>query len=120
MGKFGASYNFYQRNGFFYVRFRNKYGKFGNDINTKQSNEANALLIITDWLKNGVPAKDGKNSNPVNELLEIRDLLSAIRKVPLTEDDAMAIVTILKERKQINISATKKSVVDTDFIQCMI
>ena len=99
MSTFGASYNFYLRNGVYYVRFRNSRGTFGSGINTKKKNERDAMLVITDWLKNGIPTQDTKSPQPIDTMLEVKDLIAGIRKASLSEKDAATIVAILKERK---------------------
>ncbi len=116
MSTFGASYNFYLRNGVYYVRFRNSRGTFGSGINTKKKNERDAMLVITDWLKNGIPTQDTKSPQPIDTMLEVKDLIAGIRKASLSEKDAATIVAILKERKLIDVSVEKKKVPNTDFI----
>ncbi len=74
------------------------------------------MLVITDWLKNGIPIKDTKSPQPIDTMLEVKDLIAGIRKASLYEEDAATIVTILKERKLIDVNIEKKNVTNTDFI----
>lgn len=116
VGKHGASYNFYTRKGEYYVRFRNEQGSWGSGINTRQKTEADALLKVTDWLKNGIPEKATNSPRPVREILDIQKLIAAIRTAPLSPSDTTKIIDILKARNLIHISAETIRPDDVDFI----
>jgi len=116
MGRASASYNLYPRNGTFYARFKDSQGKFSSGINTHQVNKNDALLVVADWMKNGIPTAKSKTTRQVDDVLEAKTILETIKKAPLSEEEALRIVDILKERNLIKINATKKNSAERDFI----
>ncbi len=64
---------------------------------TGQTEESETLLVIADWLKNGIP--DGTSTKqPIRDVFELHAILSTIREGQLTQKDAERIVDALKSR----------------------
>ena len=64
---------------------------------TRQTEESETLLVIADWLKNGIP--DGTSTKrPIRDLFELDAILYTIREGQLAQKDAERIVDALKSR----------------------
>jgi integrase len=57
-----------------------------------------AVLIVADWLKNGLPAGRGRERRPLPETFTLVRLLDSLRSSPLSAEDAAKIADILKAR----------------------
>lgn len=66
-----------------------------------------AILKVAEWRKSGVPTGRQRTPKPVELAADIAGILRAVRKADLFSEDAMRIVTALKDRGLIDISATK-------------
>ncbi|GHV04817.1 hypothetical protein FACS189485_10890 [Spirochaetia bacterium] len=76
-----------------------------------------AVLVIADWLKNGIPTGRTKKPQTIEAAAGIEGILKMIRKTDLNSDDALRIVTTLKDRGLISISATKAGSGSVDFAE---
>jgi integrase len=66
-----------------------------------------ALLTIAEWLKNGVPTGRKRHPRPVETAIDIENILRAVRKADIVNEDALRIVNILKDRGLLDVSASK-------------
>ncbi|MDR1445579.1 MAG: integrase, partial [Treponema sp.] len=77
-----------------------------------------ALIVVSGWLRDGLPSKDGERRK-VEAAFDLDGILRGIRKAELDSGGALAIVKALKERGLIDIGAVpagKGSVKFTDFL----
>jgi len=85
---------------------------------TKSRDEA--LLIIAEWLKHGIPTGKEKKPRTLETATGIENILKVIRKAEINSDDALRIVQSLKSRDLIDIAVTKPgkgSVSFTEFLE---
>ncbi|WP_187150891.1 integrase, partial [Treponema endosymbiont of Eucomonympha sp.] len=78
---------------------------------TGEDNRDDALLVVADWLKNGIP-KPRMNKGDrrgVHAAFDLQSILSGIRKADIDTAGAMAIVNALKARELIDIGTVPKS-----------
>ena len=79
-----------------------------------------ALLIIAEWLKSGIPTGKVRKPRPLEAAAGIENIFRAIRKTDLNSDDALRIVQSLKDRGLIDVAAVKSgkgSVLFTEFLE---
>ena len=79
-----------------------------------------AILVIGEWRKNGIPTCRQRKLRPIETAASLESILRAIRKTDLLSEDAMLIVSALKERGLIDISAEKNSrnsIMFSEFLQ---
>jgi integrase len=79
-----------------------------------------ALLKVSEWLKNGIPTRRGHGARPLAVLADLNAILATIRKRDFNQQDALQIVAALKSRGLIEVAATaagKGAVVFTEFLE---
>ncbi len=107
----------HKRNGIYYAELVDPIS--GKKL-TKESHRDNALLIVSDWLKNGLPSKNIKDRNPVSSVFNTNNLINTIKTADLSSYDALKIVKILHDRGLTDIaesnSSGSESELFTDFI----
>jgi integrase len=109
-----------RHNGIFYAELVTPEGRKLTARSTGKTTEDEALLVVAEWLKNGVPTGRKRKPRPVDVAMGLDGILKAVRKVDLNGDDAMRIVGALKDRGFIDVSvakAGKGSVVFTEFLE---
>ncbi|MDR2543547.1 MAG: integrase, partial [Treponema sp.] len=85
---------------------------------TKSRDEA--LLIIAEWLKSGIPTGRVQKPRTLEVAAGIENIMKAIRRAELNPDDALRIVQLLKDRGLIDIAAVKSGngkVLFTEFLE---
>ncbi|MDR0720670.1 MAG: tyrosine-type recombinase/integrase [Treponema sp.] len=100
-------YYLHTRKGVFYAELVTPEGRRLTARSTKKTTEDEALLVVADWLKNGVPTGRERKPRPADLVMSLDGILKAIRKVDLSGDDALRIVSALKSRDLIDIAAVK-------------
>ena len=100
----GKKFHLHTRKGIFYVQFISPSSKKRlSALSTGKTTRDEALLVVYDWLQNGVPQKktetDGKqNTLPLAVKLNSTQVLSELKKAELTNQDVKRIEKILKEK----------------------
>lgn len=80
---------------FFYVQIRNpETGKYLPPRSTGEKEESEALIVVADWLKNGIP--ESKKKRCLKEIFTVETILQCIRNISLSEKDVSRIVETLK------------------------
>jgi len=105
---FMRRYYLHTRNGVFYAALINQ--ETGLPLTAKSTGTRDrdeALLIISDWLKNGIPNGKQKKPRTLDQLSDVKGILKACRAVELTAEDAMAIAVALKNRGLLEIGISK-------------
>jgi len=74
---------------------------------TGTKNRDEALLIIAEWLKHGIPTGKVRKPRTLEIAAGIENIMKAIRRAELNSDDALRIVQLLKDRNLIDINAVK-------------
>jgi integrase len=105
-------YYLHQRRGIFYAELVDP--ATGLKLTARSCGTANrddALLIVADWLKNGIPKPRTNKGDrrSVTLAFDLQAILTAIRKADIDATGAMQIVSALKERELIDIPAVAKS-----------
>jgi len=83
---------------------------------TKKTTEDEALLVVSKWLSEGIPGKEGK-PRTVETVMDLAGILKAVRKTDLDSEGAMKIVAALKERGLIDVSVVKAGPGSRQFIE---
>jgi integrase len=110
-------YYLHTRNGVYYAELTTPEGRKLAARSAGKGSEDEALLVVADWLKNGVPTGRDRKPRPADAVLGLDGILRAIRKVELSADDALRIVEALKGQGLINASADKADGVPAVFIE---
>ncbi|MDR0403964.1 MAG: integrase, partial [Treponema sp.] len=100
-------YYLHTRHGIFYAELVTPEGRKLTARSTGKTTEDEALLVVADWLKNGVYSVTKRKVRPLDAVIGLDGILRAVRKVDLDADDAMRIVNVLKDRGLIDIAAVK-------------
>jgi integrase len=98
---------FYRRNGVYYAKLVTSSGIPLAGRSTKTQDRDEALLIVAEWLKNGVPTGRNRKPKPVEFAVDLPTILKAIRKADLDTEGAMAIIAALRERELVDFGITK-------------
>jgi integrase len=103
-------YYLHTRDGTYYVEFVDKAS--GKKLTAKSTGETDlrkAELKAELWLAKGIPAGKKKKPRSLEEIAGVEGILRAIRKADLNADDALRIVSSLKDMGLIDISAVKNT-----------
>jgi hypothetical protein len=84
---------------------------------TGTRNRDEAMLKVAEWLKFGVPTGFKRKLRPIEAATGLEAILKAIKKTDLNADDAIRIVTILKERELIDIPVVKAGKGSVSFLK---
>ncbi|MDR1319444.1 MAG: tyrosine-type recombinase/integrase [Treponema sp.] len=108
-------------NGIFYAELVNPItgGKLAAR-STGTRNRDEALLAVAKWLETGIPTGRARKPRTLETAAGIENVLKAVRKTDLNPDDALRIVTALKDRGLIDIAAVKSgkgAVSFTEFLE---
>jgi hypothetical protein len=112
-------YYLHTRNGIFYAELVTPEGRKLAARSTKKTTEDEALLVVADWLKNGVPTGRERKPRPPDVVMSLDGIIKAIRKTDLDGNDALRIVNALKDRGLVDFSvvrAGKGAVLFTGFL----
>ena len=63
--------------------------------------------VADDWLRDGIPEARSKHRRPIAEAFEVSALVSAIRRAPLTAEDAERIVRVLKDQELVETAIVR-------------
>lgn len=114
-----SSYYLHKRKDVYYAELVTPDGYKLSPKSTGKTTEKEALLVVSEWLTKGLPAKDGKSKKSFDSIIGLDGILKAIRKNDLDGVDAMKIVNELKKQKLIDVSivkAGKGAKLFTDFL----
>lgn len=102
-------YYLYKRSttGVFYVELIDPQGRRLSPRSTKTKNRDEAVLLVADWLREGVPSR-AKVRRSLAEIATGEEILQAIRSAPLDSATAFAIVAELQTRGLVDLEARKK------------
>jgi integrase len=99
-----------RKNGIFYVEYVNpENGKKLSARSTGETNHVKAQVKAELWKASGIPAGKLKEPRPIEAVAGIETIIKAIRKAELNSDDALRIVSCLKNMALIDIVAAGKS-----------
>jgi integrase len=89
----------HKRQGIYYVELIDpESGRKLSAKSTKATSRDEALFVVYDWLKNGVPERQSKKSRNLPELFTFASLLDTLRTLPLSREDTDKIVAALRAR----------------------
>jgi integrase len=94
-------------NGIFYAELVTERGLKLSARSTGTKNRDEALMIIADWLKGGIPAGRKRKPKPVELAAGLPVILKAIRQADLDTEEAMTIVSALRERELVDFGTVK-------------
>jgi len=100
-------YYLYRRRGIYYAKLTIKASVPLAGRSTKTRDRDEALLIVADWLKNGVPTGQKRIPKPIELAVDLPTILRAIRNTDLNTEEAMTIVKALRERDLIDFGIAK-------------
>jgi integrase len=104
MRQTARQFHLHRRKGVFYVQFINPQTKERlTALSTRKTSRDEALIVVYDWLKNGIPRKrpqkeETETSQPLNVTLHNAQILSELKKAELTKQDVFKIGQILSEK----------------------
>jgi integrase len=110
-------YYLHTRNGIFYAELVSPEGRKLAARSTGTTTEDEALLVVADWLKNGVPSGRDRKPRPAEAVMALDGILKAVRKADLNGDDALRIVEALKGRGLIDVSPAKSGASSRLFVE---
>ena len=84
---------------------------------TGTKNRDEALLMIAEWLKSGIPTGRARIPRTLEEAAGIESILRIMRKTELTSDDGLRIVQVLKDRGLIDVAVVKSGKGTTSFTE---
>ncbi|GMO27554.1 MAG: hypothetical protein Ta2B_08220 [Termitinemataceae bacterium] len=105
-------YYLHKRGGIYYAELVDtKTGLKLTARSTGTNNRDDALLIVADWLKNGIPTPrlNKGDRRSVQLAFDLQSILTAVRKADIDGEAAMQIMNALKDRELIDIPTVPKS-----------
>ncbi|MDR1099487.1 MAG: integrase, partial [Treponema sp.] len=109
MRQTGRQFHLHRRKGVFYVQFINPHtrGRL-SALSTKKTTRDEALIVVYDWLKNGIPQKklhtdEVKSSQSISITLNNAQILSELKNAELTGQDVLKIEKILRKKGLISL-----------------
>jgi hypothetical protein len=118
-GAMRRKFYMHKRGGVFYACLVNQETRLPMSArSTGERDRDAALIVVSGWLRDGLPGKDGERRK-VEAAFDLDGILRGIRKAELDTAGALAIVKTLKERGLIDIGvvpAGKGSVNFTEFL----
>ena len=93
-------FSLHRRGEIFYAQLKNpQTGRFGTSKSTGAKDRDTALLVVAQWLREGVPTGRKRELRPVGEAFQLDAVLTYLRTADsLTAEDAGRILGVLKER----------------------
>lgn len=90
----------HRRNGIYYAQLVDPAtGRAVTARSTGTRNRDDALLVVADWLKNGVPAGRLRRLRPVSATFTVAEILDGVRSSELTDEDVGKLVALLIQRR---------------------
>jgi hypothetical protein len=84
---------------------------------TRKKSRDEALFVVYDWLKNGIPQKQPREKMPLKEELTVEQILDSLKTSTLTGKDVSRIEKNLKDQGLITMIVQKGSPSSQDFIE---
>jgi hypothetical protein len=101
-------FSLFRRGRVWYVRLHNpKTNRYTTARSTGEVQKNSALLIVAEWMRDGVPDPKRQGTRPVADMLELDSIISAVRSMPLQPADAGRIVDALRARGLIETAVVK-------------
>jgi integrase len=100
-------YYLHTRHGIFYAELVTPEGRKLTARSTGKNTEDEALLVVADWLKNGVPTGRKRRPRPADVAMGLDGIMRAVRITDLDEEDALRIIQALKERGLVDVPAVR-------------
>jgi integrase len=93
------------RNGVYYAELVTPAGRKLTARSTGTTSRDEALQVVGQWLKQGIPSGKKRKPRPVETVMTIDSILRALRAVELDKGDAARILSILDAKGILDISA---------------
>ncbi|MCL1814886.1 MAG: tyrosine-type recombinase/integrase [Treponema sp.] len=98
----------HRRSGVWYAQLTDsETGRILTARSTGTQSRDEAILIVAEWRKNGIPSGRQRKPKPIALAADVESILRAVRKADLFSEDALRIVQTLKDRGLIDVAATK-------------
>ena len=87
---------------YYYVQLRNQNtGKYLPPRSTRQKEESETHLVISEWLQHGLPDAPTGGRKGISEVINLDTILTYITETPLSFADVHKIVKLLKKKESI-------------------
>ena len=87
---------------YYYVQLRNQLtGAYLPPKSTREKEESEALLVISEWMKNGIPDSPTGERKSISDLIKLDTILTYIRETPLSFADVQKIVEVLEKKESV-------------------
>jgi integrase len=96
-----------RHNGIFYAELTTPEGRKLVARSTGTTDRDEALLVVAEWLKHGVPVGRERKPRPADAVMELDGILRAVRGADLDGDDALKIIGALKDRGLVSVVAAQ-------------
>jgi integrase len=100
-------YYLHTRHGIYYAELVTPEGRKLTARSTGKNTKDEALLVVAEWLKYGVPSGGNRKPRPAEAVMGLESVLAIIRKADFDSEDAFRIAAALKDRGLIDIPAVK-------------
>jgi hypothetical protein len=104
----------HRRRSLFYVQFTDPVTRRRlSALSTGKTTHDDALLVVYDWMKNGIPEKQARCTEEkrrgLPEKLAIGQLLASLKEAEITESDIVKIEKILRDKGLVTLIVRKDS-----------
>ena len=100
-------YYLHTRSGIYYAELLTLTGIKLSARSTRTRNRDDAIMVVGGWLKNGLPTGKQKKLKPMELAADLPAILRSIKKADLDTEEAMLIVSALRERELVDYAISK-------------
>jgi len=117
MTKNRSFYLFRRGNGYFYGRLLTPEGHITATKSTGERERDAALLVVADWVKNGIPGKTNNVRYSPNNVYDLEMIIKSIKKADIDSAGAMTIINSLKQKGLVNFNVCEGNQGNQNFIK---
>jgi len=110
----------HKRKGVYYAEILTQNGQKLTAKSTRTRNRDEAIMIVSNWLINGLPVKNGEKSRSVEITAELVSIIRAIKRADISKDEAILIVSALRQRGLVDFFVSKAGPGQENFISFLL
>jgi integrase len=111
-----STFSFHRRGRIWYAQFRiPETYKWSSARSTRTDDNLQALEIVVDWQKNGLPGKQGTGRRKLFEITTSKSAMEKVKEAPFSADEAEEVVKILESRGLVSVQPIKPKPGDIEF-----
>ena len=99
-------YYLHKRGKIYYAELVSQSGVKLSPRSTRTKNRDDAVLVVAEWLKSGIPMGRQRQAKPIRLAAETSEILKALRQADIDADGALSVVSVLRDRGLVDFNVT--------------